>query len=185
MAKFMKIDGAVVSAKSMGKLIGLSDRRVRQLAEEGIIPKTEGGSYELVKAISSYINFLKLNNEIDNTNLAEAYEKEKVLHERAKRQKAEILVRKIKNEVHESEDVEIVLTEMLANFKAKLLSIPTKIAPEIVGYSETSLVEDILKREMYETLEELSEYNPEDFKSDKYIEIEEVEGGDIVGEKDS
>lgn len=92
----MKIDGAVVSAKSMGKLIGLSDRRVRQLAEEGIIPKTEGGSYELVKAISSYINFLKLNNEIDNTNLAEAYEKEKVLHERAKRQKAEILVRKIK-----------------------------------------------------------------------------------------
>lgn len=81
--------------------------------------------------------------------------------------------------------MEIVLTEMLANFKAKLLSIPTKIAPEIVGYSETSLVEDILKREMYETLEELSEYNPEDFKSDKYIEIEEVEGGDIVGEKDS
>lgn len=43
------VDGVVVPARVIGDLIGLSDRQVRNLAQAGVLPKTEAGSYELAR----------------------------------------------------------------------------------------------------------------------------------------
>lgn len=191
MARLTDVNGVVVTARSVGNLIGLSDRRVRQLADEGVIPRTKGGSYELTKAISSYVTYLKTCNDIDTDNLEQAYQKEKMLHERAKRQKAEIILAQIKGEVHESCDIERVMNDMLINFRSKILSLPTKIAPELVGYSDIPLIEEVLEREMYEVLDELSDYSPEKFESEKYIDLDEdileesIKGGVSDGEEDN
>lgn len=188
-AKFTKIEGAVVTGRSMGKLIGLSDRRVRQLADEGVIPRTEGGSYELTVALPAYINHLKMDGEIDKSSLDSFLQKEKALHEKAKREKAELILGQMRNNLHESQDVEKVMNEMLINFKTKLLSIPTKVAPQLIGYEEIPEVEEILRHEIYEVLKELSEYDPDKFKSDKYAEYDEdlleefAEGGGSSGRK--
>jgi phage terminase Nu1 subunit (DNA packaging protein) len=45
---------------------------------------------------------------------------------------------------------------VVANAKARLLSIPSKTAPMLVGMESIAEIEDIMRREIYEALEELA-----------------------------
>ena len=47
MEKVDDISQIVVSAKVLSKIIGVSERRIRQLAEEGILTKASSGRYNL------------------------------------------------------------------------------------------------------------------------------------------
>ena len=44
---------------TIAHLFNLSERRVQQLAKDGIIPKAQRGKYELVGALRGYIKYLK------------------------------------------------------------------------------------------------------------------------------
>lgn len=173
--RITSLDGLVVSGKVMGDIIGVTDRQIRNLAKEGVIPKLKNGSYELVPAIHAYIENIKIKAEIDKAEIkdTENYNKEKTLHERAKRQKAELILGQMKGEFHSSTKVKSVMSDMLMNFKSKMISFPTKVAPLLTGRTEISVIEDILRGEVYEALTELSEYNPEDFVEENYIPEEE------------
>jgi hypothetical protein len=54
---------------------------------------------------------------------------------------------------------------MLSTFKAKFLSIPTKISLELVGQKEVHFIEDRLREVLHEALSELKE-----FRLEHYIE---------------
>ena len=44
---------------AIAKLLKLTERRVQQLAKDGIIPKSERGKYDLVSSVHGYVDFLK------------------------------------------------------------------------------------------------------------------------------
>ena len=46
-------------AKTIANLFNLTERRVQQMAAEGIIPKAERGKYELVGCVRGYIKYLQ------------------------------------------------------------------------------------------------------------------------------
>lgn len=53
---------ATYSARAVGKLLGVGERRIQQLTKEGIIPAVSVGSgygYELAPAVQGYIAYLK------------------------------------------------------------------------------------------------------------------------------
>ena len=66
----------------------------------------------------------------------------------------------MRRELHEAEDVENFLTDMLIKFKNRLVSIPAKVAPLVQGEDDVNQIVSILEKEIYETLDELSEYDP-------------------------
>jgi hypothetical protein len=68
---------------------------------------------------------------------------------------AEIEVSKRRGEVVEIEDVANAVGDDYANLRAKLLSLPTKIAPQLVGNDDAADIEDLLQRLVTEALEEL------------------------------
>ena len=78
--------------------------------------------------------------------------------------------------------MENFLTDMLVNFKSRLLSVPQKVAPLIVSEDDINVILDILEKEIFQALEELSEYDP--MKIDKestsqiFEEIDEDEDED-------
>ncbi len=55
--------------------------------------------------------------------------------------------------------------------RAKLLSLPTKIAPDMVGLEKPAEAQQILKEHMYEVLTEISD---EQFSADIGIDVERV-----------
>lgn len=48
-----------VSAPELAALFNLTDRRIRQLAAAGVIPKAGHGKYLLAEAVKGYVQFLQ------------------------------------------------------------------------------------------------------------------------------
>ena len=48
-----------VPLSTIAKLLDLTERRVNQLAKDGVLPKSARGRYELVPVVRAYIRFLR------------------------------------------------------------------------------------------------------------------------------
>ena len=164
----------IVNTKTIAKMFNMTDRNVRYLTEEGVIARVAHGRYDLIDTVNRYITFLKMSGEgMDEAALAESLDYEKWLHEKAKREKAEIELAHIKREMHKSDEVEKVLNHMVMAFRSKMLSLPSKAALLIASKDDPKVVEALLERDINEALSELAEYHPSMFF--EVVEIDEVE----------
>ena len=174
-AKVTDIDSLTVSAAVLGNIFGVTDRRIRQMAEEGIIVRAAKGRYNLVDSLKNYILSLKLavdSNDSDNPDGELNFEEEKALHERVKRHISEMKLQTMKGELHKADDVRHVMTDMLSSFKTRMMNIPAKVAP-VLEDRDAGYIKDRLTSEMTEVLNELKDYDPKAFYSDEYVEGEE------------
>ena len=154
--KVTDIDGITVSASVLGNIFGVTDRRIRQMAEEGIVARASKGRYKLVDSLKNYILTLKLTAEGVGLELTDGeinIEEEKALHERVKRHISELKL------------------QVLASFKTKIMGIPSKTAP-VLENRDAAYVKDHLTREVVEALSELADYDPRMFYGDEFIESE-------------
>lgn len=176
-AKVTDIDSLTVSAAVLGNIFGVTDRRIRQMAEEGIIVRAAKGRYNLVDSLKNYILSLKLavdSNDSDNPDGELNFEEEKALHERVKRHISEMKLQTMKGELHKANDVRHVMTDMLSSFKTRMMNIPAKVAP-VLEDRDAGYIKERLTSEVTEALNELKDYNPADFYSDEYVEGEDDE----------
>lgn len=178
-AKVTNIDSTTVSAAVLGDMFGVSDRRIRQMAEEGIVVRAAKGRYKLVDSIKNYLLTVKLAAEGVGVDLADGeinLEEEKGLHERVKRHISELKLQIMKGGLHKAQDVEIVMTDMLVAFKTRMMNIPSKVAP-ILESRDAAFIKDRLTSEVIEALNELKDYDPRAFYSEEYVEEDESDDG--------
>lgn len=175
------IGTVVVSSKVLADIIQVSDRRIRQLADEGILVRSRQGRYLLKDSLRNYIVNLKVENNMKQSgkptpeaSLDEISDlnTEKACHEHIKRQISELKLAVMKGKLYEEGNVEEVLNDMLTSFKQKLLGVPAKLS-SLLENRDKKTINQILTDEMHSVLVELSNYNPEDFLSDLYIDVEE------------
>ena len=184
--KIEDVNNVVVSSTVLADLFGLTTRRIRMLADEGIIKKTSRGRYNLQENIKSYIVYLKTNQDlkekiVDDDELDP--DKERAFLTRRQREKLDLEIAAMRGQMHFSNDVERVMNDMLANFRAKIIALPTKIAPILIARNDISEIQEMLQREFFEVLHELSCYDPTLFYSEKYIELDDeelLEDGEVV-----
>lgn len=159
-----------VNQKTLAAALGISSRQVRNLREQGMFEFAPGTKkYDLTECVNEYIEF-KVKAEVGGgTSIIK--EKEQAEHEHLKKEITKIKLRKLRKEVHEAADVEAFLNGMLLNFRARLLSVPGKVAPQILGLPDINEIIKILDEEMIQTLEELSEYEPDKVNGENGTEI--------------
>ena len=168
-----KIDGEIqmfaVTQKQLSQALNLGTTRINQLIDEGIVVRDETSRSGQVMLFESLQNFfLSRKTTGDNVN----FWKERGLHERAKRELAELKLSKSRGEVYDATTVESVLVELLTNFRNKLLGLPSKYATRLEGKTRAEIY-STLTAAIEEELTELSEgVNACDF-ADEQIQIEE------------
>jgi phage terminase Nu1 subunit (DNA packaging protein) len=140
----------------IAKLLDLSIRRVYQLTNEGVIPKVEKGRYELVPAVQGYIRYLR-----DRAIGADALPDESARASRARLIKAQAEAQEMENarvrgDLLSVPVIERAWGEMAAAFKARVLSIPGKAAPQVVSCNSIAEVKAVLEQMIFEALDELS-----------------------------
>ncbi|MGK0468964.1 MAG: hypothetical protein ACJAX4_004313, partial [Clostridium sp.] len=59
MAKLENLDITIVNSITLGNILGITDRRVRQLVDENIIETIARGKYELIKCVKRYCTYLR------------------------------------------------------------------------------------------------------------------------------
>lgn len=170
-----------VNQKQLAQCLGISTRRIRQLREDGVFKRKDGkvSGYHLESCIQEYINY-KVNAEMGRSACI-SKEEVQAQHEEVKKQISILKLRKLRRELHEAADVENFLSDMLVNFRNRLLEVPPRIAMKAIGESDLSKLTDMIKSELLETLKELSHYDPEEidgidpqeFEDDEEIENEE------------
>lgn len=169
-----ELNDILVTSKVLEALFGVADRTIRYLADNGIVKRDSHGKYLLMDSAKSYITTLKVGNTAKvRTDDAEGglnLYTEKALHEHTKRQITEIKLQLIEGQVHKSEDVEAVMTDMFIKFREKMTAMPAKLARKLEGKDKLE-IQKILRKEIGSALNELADYNPADFYSDEHIEV--------------
>lgn len=182
--KITDISAITVNSATLEKIIGVKDRRIRQLAEEGTVVRAAKGRYKLLDSVMNYILTLKVAAEAAGAESQEGeldLEEEKALHERVKRHISELKLQTMKGELHKSGDVERVMADMLASVRTKLLAMPAKLAPMLVGRSDAGYIRTAVNKEVLECLNELKDYDPKDFYGEDFVgeeDTEDYEGDD-------
>lgn len=143
----------IVNQKQLAEIIGITDRHVRRLEEQGIINKTGNGKYDLTSCIDAYYK-----HKYRPPSNAE-YEREHALHEKVKREIAEIELMELKGNMHKADDIKRIMTGMLINFKGKMLTIPGTVSARLINQSNPNVIDNILTKEVKVALQELSEYD--------------------------
>lgn len=169
------ISGVTVNASVLGDIIGVTDRRIRGLAEEGVLVRASKGRYKLLESLKNYILTLKVAksdevSELDPSGLD--LDTEKAKHEVIKMQMSELKLRLMEGSVHKSEDVRAVMSDMLVTFRSRLMNHPAKTAPVLANMYDPGEIQLYLEKEMLEALRELREYNPKEFYNDDYIDTD-------------
>lgn len=150
----------LVNAKTMAKIMDLSERRVNQLVAEKVINKEEDGQFNVMQVIVEYYkNKAGIGPGIN-------YDQEHAMLEKVKREMAEIELAELKNEVHRADDIKNVLGGMIIACRNKLLAMPLGISVKLVGQKNPNVIIDLLTREVKIALDELAEYDANMFVGD-------------------
>jgi hypothetical protein len=157
------INLTLVTQKDLSSIIGITARQIRELHNTQGMFNTDGATrkYNLALCVQEYIRY-KIENETSRDG-AVILDRERAEHERAKKEITRLKLRKMRRELHEALDVEAVLGDMLVRFRSKMMAMPPKLAPLLIGITEANEMMNALKQEVVETLEELSAYNPGDY----------------------
>ena len=141
------------TSKVVAAWLGLTERRVRQLRDEGVISEKQPGLYDLQATVTKYITFLR--NGSGKINLND----ERAGLTRAKREAAEMENKLRMGELHRTQDIEAGLKTVFLNIRGRFLSLPTKLSPTLasMGGNQTAIFDE-LKQAIDEALEELSDY---------------------------
>lgn len=147
------VDGNTLSAF----LDGLTTRRIRQLADDGIIPKSSRGKYPLKASIRGYIHFLKGTTGTTNSHSKAEREAELKGHQA---ERAAIELARIKGELIAVTDVRRRWLDIVSRVKVRLLSIPTRVGAMANSTPKTPrALSALVKSLIEETLTELADYD--------------------------
>lgn len=144
------------TSAAVAKRLDMTERNVRMLRDKGILTEYKPGLYDLQRATNQYINFLRQKNPEAEQKVD--YNTERALLVRAKREGQELELQQRKNELHTSEEIEQVMTDMLIRFKTRLMAIPAKQSPILSKKTDQTEIFKILKAGIDEALDELADF---------------------------
>ena len=159
-----------VPTSYVGKFLNLSDERVRQISDQGLLDYTTKGNarrYDLIPTIQTYLEYLKKQSR-GSGNMSNEDRKAKADAD-WKEAKAEIEQMKrdeLKGALHSSEDVEKITTDMVMAVRAQVLAIPGMCAVDCAEAQTPAEAAGIIKAAVNEILNELTdyEYDPAKYK---------------------
>jgi hypothetical protein len=145
-------DAERLPGEKLCEITTLSDRRHRQLADEGYFPPPINGVYQLTPTLQGIVRYLR-----DQATKAESnMEEEKLKKLIADRRLAELDLQKKRKDALDAESVFNVWEGILLTIRQKLLALPSKLAPRLVYVDEQAEIEQELEREVSEALIDLS-----------------------------
>ena len=143
-----------ISVDVMAKLTGRSTRWIQVRASEGDIPRIDRGRYPLVEAVQGYIRY---QNRLIEGRGDDTVIQEKTLLIKARREKLERENDIASRELLHRPAVVAAMSALVANSRARLLAIPSRLAPQLVSIDNAAEIHSLVTEAIHEALYELSE----------------------------
>lgn len=143
---------------TMAKVLNLTERRVQQLARDGIIPKPEKGKYDLIPCVIAYIKYLQ-ERSVGKDAAPQDTHLQRARLLKAQAEKTELELATMRGNQVTVEQVEKDWMSMVTTVRSKLLAMPSKLAFQVITFDKPHEAETCIKRAVYETLTELADPN--------------------------
>lgn len=148
------------SQSNLGRCLGVTQPRINQLIDEGVVirdDKDTNGGVMLFQSIKNYYQSKQANDEGTD------YWAEKTKHEIVNRKRDELKLKKEDGSVYDALTVEQAFIEMLTILRTQLLGLPSKLAVQLEGKSRAEIY-NLMTQEIENSLEEISEYDSSKFQ---------------------
>ena len=119
------INDMTLTATQIAALLSLSIERVRQLVNSGYVPRVGKAKYPVVGAVQGYIRFLK--DEDKRTSKSAADDSLKAVRQR----EVELRIAKEEGRLVDMDDVEAVISNILATLRAELAGLPASVTRDV------------------------------------------------------
>jgi terminase small subunit / prophage DNA-packing protein len=148
----------IVNKQRLSKILGKSERTLTEWQKEGMPIKKAGergqsNTYDTEKVIDW---LLKRASDSEGE-----MEKAKLRLIMAQAEMEELKVKEKKEELISLEKMKYLWANVLGSFRSRVLSIPTRLTPQIMIHKDPKKIERLIKDALYEALNELAEYDPE------------------------
>lgn len=169
-------------------------RRIDQLVQDGVLTPelvVERGKevrrYPLVQTVQQYVDYLqeKANRKADGVDDPLTLEQMALADLRwksARAGKAELELAELKGQMHRAEDVETVVSDMIARIRSSILALPGRLAVDTAEAKTPMETSAIIKAAVDDLLNETAEYryNAADYKRlvserEKWLSVKEAE----------
>ena len=153
-----KPEPELVTLEYLAETIGVTKRRIAQFKEEKIITPTKRGLYEKQAALVSLFAWYR--ERVDKpAKPTEAMEYEKLRAAKSKAEREEILVKKEKGELHNTEDMAAIFGNIFSRVHAGLESFPLGIAPLLTDNSDAMDIAAKIKKSLSKVLYEMTVFD--------------------------
>lgn len=158
----------VSSGTELGRLLGLTKRRIEQLTADGILTnvETERGSkskYDTAESVKAYCSYLR--NKAAGKEVSEDVEQltlqklqADVKYRRSKAEKAKLELREIKGQYLRASDVEDFTADLILAVRADLLAMPGKMGVILAECKDAQEITGMLEKEAASILEDVAKH---------------------------
>ena len=143
----------LISLSTFSECLGVTKEHVTRLANKGVIPKSINGEYDLVPSVRGYIESLRSRTEPASISLTQ----EKALLAMRQRERLELELAQTRGELISVKLVKKEWEKLISASRARLLVIPTKLAPLVFAAKSIPEVKEVIQDAIYEALTELAQ----------------------------
>lgn len=159
----------IVNASFLGRIWGITMRRVQELGAQGVIPKKDRGRYVLGPACLTYAEYQRMNPSggkgFDLTD-------ERTRLTRFQADNEEMKKKQMSGELFPAESVLKLWERHIMDCRSRLLALPTKIAPVAYACKTIQEVQAATEKLVHEALNELKSIEVSDYAKDVEAEVE-------------
>ena len=149
----------MATQKELAEHLGMTPQSLGELIKKDIITIKKGRSpIDIDFSRIEYINYLRKNaNHYKKAGTGGDIVEESTRLKKFQADKAELEVNQLEGKLIPAELVKDTWSDFVGNAKAKLLNIPNNLAHQILAAEDFNQAEDLIKKSIYEALEELSQ----------------------------
>ncbi len=148
-----------VSTTELACVLGITGRRVRQLAEDGVFDKADKGRFVLADAVQRYIaNSSRQAPSEEDAKLEKGKRQAEVTLKMSKAQIAKLEMQELQGKMHRSEDVKAMTEDLIYTIRSGLMALPGRLAVDVSAAKTPAEASEIVRKEVALLMEELAGY---------------------------
>ena len=153
-------DETEVSTTELAAVLGVTARRVQQLAQDGTLPTARKGRFLLADSVQRFIRFSTAV-PVDEEDLK--IEKTRRMSEAqikaSKAMMAKMEAEELKGLMHRAEDVAAITEDLVYTIRSALMALPGRLAVDVSACDTPAEASDVIRREVNKVMRELADYH--------------------------
>ena len=161
-----RVADMTVTTTQLAAVLGITNRRVQQLTQDGVLTTVSRGKFVLGDAVQAY-NASTARGGLTKEEAAEAKKLDHIKHKASKAKIAQAEAKELSGQMHRSEDVAAMTSELIYTVRGALMALPSRVAINAAALSDPAEVAEYMRGEVNQIAEEIAmfRYDPAKYEA--------------------